>query len=148
MFWGSYRNARKHGFVETMLGRRRYLPNMNSDLQADVATAERQAVNTIIQGSASELIKVAMLLVQARLRDQCPWSGLAKSDTPNLLMQIHDELVYRVPICSESSVHCFVQMLKECMESCVRSYFKLRVPLAINVQSSGSSWGNFEKYNV
>ena len=80
--------ARRTGYTETILGRRRYLPDLTSDNRQRREMAERMALNAPIQGSAADLIKVAMLRVDAALRDQ----GLGS----RMLLQVHDELVFEV----------------------------------------------------
>ena len=78
--------ARRTGFTETLLGRRRYLPDLTSDNRQRREMAERMALNAPIQGSAADIIKVAMLRVDAALTAQ----GLAS----RMLLQVHDELVF------------------------------------------------------
>ena len=80
--------ARRSGFTETILGRRRYLPDLTSDNRQRREMAERMALNAPIQGSAADIIKVAMLHVDEALRDQ----QLAS----RMLLQVHDELVFEV----------------------------------------------------
>ena len=80
--------ARKSGFTETILGRRRYLPDLTSDNRQRRETAERMALNAPIQGSAADLVKVAMLGVERALAEQ----GLRS----RMLLQVHDELVFEV----------------------------------------------------
>src|SRR5207247_7199808 len=80
--------ARKDGYTQTILGRRRYLPDLTSDNRQRREMAERMALNAPIQGSAADIIKVAMLRVDAALRA----SGLGS----RMLLQVHDELVFEV----------------------------------------------------
>ena len=80
--------ARRTGFTETILGRRRYLPDLTSDNRQRREMAERMALNAPIQGSAADLIKVAMLNVERAIRE----AGLAS----RMLLQVHDELVFEV----------------------------------------------------
>ena len=79
--------ARRSGFTETILGRRRYLPDLTSDNRQRRDMAERMALNAPIQGSAADIIKVAMLGVDRALREAGLWS--------RMLLQVHDELVPR-----------------------------------------------------
>ncbi|MDQ1751766.1 MAG: polymerase [Pseudonocardiales bacterium] len=81
-------DARQTGYTETIMGRRRYLPDLNSDNRQRREMAERMALNAPIQGSAADIIKVAMLYVQKSLRN----AGL----TSKLLLQVHDELVLEI----------------------------------------------------
>ncbi|MEM1329233.1 MAG: DNA polymerase I [Planctomycetota bacterium] len=88
-------HAKSHGFVQTMLGRRRPIPEIDSKNPARRALAERTAINTVVQGSAADLIKLAMLDLHRRLSAHA-------TDTPELsgvemLLQIHDELVFEAP---------------------------------------------------
>ena len=80
--------ARKSGYTETLLGRRRYLPDLTSDNRQRREMAERMALNAPIQGSAADIVKVAMLRVEGRLRAE----GLRS----RMLLQVHDELVLEV----------------------------------------------------
>jgi len=80
--------ARRSGFTETIWGRRRYLPDLTSDNRQRREMAERMALNAPIQGSAADIIKVAMLNVDRALREQ----ALAS----RMLLQVHDELVFEV----------------------------------------------------
>ncbi len=81
--------ARKTGYVETMLGRRRYVPNLNAANRTDRAAAEREAVNMPIQGSQADMIKRAMVAIDRRLRDE--------GFRARMLLQVHDELVFETP---------------------------------------------------
>src|SRR5207248_5272035 len=80
--------ARRTGYTQTILGRRRYLPDLTSDNRQRREMAERMALNAPIQGSAADIIKIAMLRVDRTLRD----GGLRS----RLLLQVHDELVLEV----------------------------------------------------
>ena len=85
-------SARAKGYVETILGRRRYLPRLLASSDASVerkARAEREAINTVVQGSAADVMKVTMIQMQRRLQVE----GL---DT-KMVLQVHDELVFDVP---------------------------------------------------
>src|SRR5207344_1092112 len=86
---GTIATARERGYVTTVLGRRRYLPELGSRDPAIRQFAERAATNTPIQGSAADLIKLAMLEVSRRLRT----AGLHA----RMLLQVHDELVLKAP---------------------------------------------------
>jgi DNA polymerase-1 len=116
--------ARKTGFTETIWGRRRYLPDLTSDNRMRREMAERMALNAPIQGSAADLIKVAMLRVQQAIED-----GGLKS---KLLLQVHDELVFDV-----------APGEREALESLVRGQMgaaaDLQVPLDVSV-GTGHSW--------
>jgi DNA polymerase-1 len=121
--------ARATGEVTTLLGRRRPLPEILSSRVQDRNYAERIARNTPIQGSAADLLKLAMIQVDKGIE-----RGVAEAADAQLLLTVHDELVFEVP---ESRVQAFSQWVKEQMES----VFELRVPLVVDV-GSGRTWGD------
>lgn len=114
--------ARREGYVETMLGRRRWLPDIQAQDPRLRSFQERIAVNTPIQGTAADLIKRAMLTLAAALRQA--GSGAL------LLLQVHDELVLEVPADELAEVSALV---KTCMEGAL----SLAVPLAVDVHAGG-----------
>lgn len=116
--------GKRRGYVATLLGRRRPLPNLRSQNGSVRQGAERVAMNTPIQGSAADLIKVAMLRVHRRLR--------AEGFATRLLLQVHDELVLEAP---EGEVEGLSSLLREEMTGA----FSLSVPLEVDV-GVGSSW--------
>jgi DNA polymerase-1 len=116
--------ARRSGFTETIMGRRRYLPDLTSDNRQRREMAERMALNAPIQGSAADIIKVAMLNVDRALREQ----GLAS----RMLLQVHDELVFEV---AEGEHAALEALVREQMASAA----SLTVPLDVSV-GTGSSW--------
>ena len=116
--------AREDGFVRTLLGRRRFLPDLRSKNQVLRNAAERMAVNTVIQGTAADLIKKAMVAVDADLRE----AGLAA----RMLLQVHDELVFEVP---EDEI----EPLRERVVARMEAAFSLRVPLVAET-GVGASW--------
>ncbi len=116
--------ARRTGFTETILGRRRYLPDLTSDNRQRREMAERMALNAPIQGSAADIIKVAMLNVDRALRDQQLGS--------RMLLQVHDELVFEV---AEGERESLEALVREQMASAA----KLTVPLDVSV-GTGNSW--------
>ena len=120
--------ARQQGYVTTLLHRRRFLPEIHSKNGQERAFAERIAVNTPIQGSAADLIKVAMVQVDARLREQ--------GFTARMLLQIHDELVFEAP---DAEVERLKAMVRETMESALA----LTVPISVNV-STGKTWADLK----
>jgi DNA polymerase-1 len=116
--------ARKDGYTQTILGRRRYLPDLNSDNRQHREMAERMALNAPIQGSAADIIKVAMLGVHG---------ALATSDLRSrTLLQVHDELVLEVADGEHAAVEALV---REHMGNA----YELRVPLEVSV-GFGRSW--------
>ncbi len=117
--------AHQQGYVETLFGRRRYFPEINSSNGMLIASAERQAINAPIQGTAADLMKLAMIHVHA---------GLSKvSQESKLLLQVHDELVVEAPMDDVEKVSKF---LKETMEK----VYKLDVPIGVDV-GVGKNWG-------
>jgi DNA polymerase I len=116
--------ARQSGFTETILGRRRYLPDLASDNRQRREMAERMALNAPIQGSAADIIKVAMLEVDRAIRER----GLGS----RLLLQVHDELVLEVAP-GESEV------VRELVVEAMGGAAGLRVPLEVSV-GEGPTW--------
>lgn len=117
--------AHEKGYVETLFGRRRYFPEINSSNGMLVASAERQAINAPIQGTAADLMKLAMIHVHA---------GLSKvSKESKLLLQVHDELVVEGPMDDVDKVSKF---LKKTMEN----VYTLNVPIEVEV-GVGKNWG-------
>ncbi|MHC5012848.1 MAG: DNA polymerase, partial [Planctomycetota bacterium] len=94
------RDARRTGYVTTLLGRRRYLPELNSDDPRIRNQAENVAVNTPLQGTAADLIKVAMIRIHARLEKEA-WAA-------RMLIQIHDELLFEAPPAEKDALTAMV----------------------------------------
>jgi DNA polymerase-1 len=118
------REARQNGYTQTMFGRRRYLPDLNSDKSAVQAAAERMALNSPIQGSAADIIKRAMLLVDKELKS----AGLKS----RLLLQVHDELVLEVTEAERLEVERLVR-------AGMANAADLAVPLDVSV-GFGANW--------
>jgi DNA polymerase-1 len=116
--------ARERGFVTTHLGRRRYLPDIGSRNRTLRQAAERMAVNSVIQGTAADLIKKAMVAVDADLR--------AENSPARMILQVHDELVFEVP---RERAEALGRAVAERMESVL----SLRVPLEVEV-GQGANW--------
>ena len=116
--------ARKTGYTETIMGRRRYLPDLTSDNRQRREMAERMALNAPIQGSAADLIKIAMLNVQRAVEEQ----GLRS----RMLLQVHDELVFEV---AEGERERLDALVREQMGRAA----ELTVPLDVSV-GTGRSW--------
>ena len=116
--------ARRTGFTETLWGRRRYLPDLTSDNRQRREMAERMALNAPIQGSAADLIKIAMLHVDTAVRD----AGLAS----RMLLQVHDELVFEVAPDERDA-------LEEVVRREMGGAAELAVPLDVSV-GTGRSW--------
>jgi DNA polymerase-1 len=121
---GTVEEARRRGYVQTLLGRRRYLPQLESLRGGERAFAERAAINTPIQGSAADLVKLAMLRVHRALK--------RTRRSARLLLQVHDELLLEAPVEESDAVS---ETVRTEMETC----FPLRVPLTVSV-GRGATW--------
>jgi len=116
--------ARERGYVTTLFGRRRYLPDLRSRNWARRSFAERTAMNTPIQGTAADIIKLAMVEVHRRLR--------AEGLRARLVLQVHDELVLEVP---KEELERTASLLRDSMVNVVQ----LAVPLVVDVEA-GPNW--------
>jgi len=116
--------ARNNGYVETIMGRRRYLQNINSQNNMLRSSSERNAINAPIQGSAADIIKIAMININSELKKQ--------SLKSKMLLQVHDELVFDVYKSEKDQIK---DIVKTTMESAV----KLKVPLKIDLEF-GKNW--------
>jgi DNA polymerase-1 len=116
--------ARENGFVETILGRRRYLRDINSANQTVRGFAERNAINAPIQGSAADMIKVAMINIHKDIQDQ----GLQSKMT----MQVHDELVFDV-------LKTEVEAMKKIISHRMKTAIKTTVPIEVEI-GEGLNW--------
>ena len=116
--------ARKVGYTQTVMGRRRYLPDLSSDNRPRREIAERMALNAPIQGSAADIIKKAMLNVSSLMSE--------KKMKSQLLLQVHDELIFEV---APGEVDVLTQVVRKGMGSA----FELRAPLDVSI-GIGSSW--------
>lgn len=117
-------SAREYGYVTTLRGRRRYVPDLHSKSSQLLSAAERVAINTPIQGTAADIIKLAMLAIATRLRA----SGLRA----RMLLQVHDELLFEVP---EDETDRVGALVRESMEQVM----PIEVPLRVDV-GSGHNW--------
>ncbi|MEK6567667.1 MAG: DNA polymerase, partial [Candidatus Omnitrophota bacterium] len=120
--------AKDTGFVTTILGRRRHLPEINNKNSSLRSFAERQAVNSPIQGSAADLIKLAMINIHQAL--------FGMKLKAKLIMQIHDELVFEVP---EAELEAVSGLVRDKMEN----VHKLDVPVKVNIKK-GKNWQEME----
>lgn len=121
--------AEQNGYVETILGRRRPIMNINSRNKVEKASAERIAINTPVQGSAADIVKTAMINVAKELEKVC--------NGAKLLLQVHDELILECPD-DEKTVNGTISLVKDKMENAI----KLSVPLRVSVEH-GKNWGQF-----
>jgi DNA polymerase-1 len=122
--------AKIDGFVSTLLGRRRYVPGLH-ERNRHVQDAERRvAINTPIQGTTADLMKLAMLSIEGALRD--------KNLQTRQLLQIHDELLLEVP---EAELEAVKVLVEQCMDNVVTGW---RVPLEVSLREGGT-WGEASK---
>ncbi|PIQ90141.1 MAG: DNA polymerase I [Candidatus Omnitrophica bacterium CG11_big_fil_rev_8_21_14_0_20_41_12] len=118
------KQAQEQGFVTTLFGRRRYLPEINNKNMGIRQFAQRQAVNTPIQGTASDLIKMAMINISEQIK--------AKELKAKMILQIHDELVFDLP---NEELKVLSEMVKDKMEH----VYKLNVPIKVDMKK-GANW--------
>ncbi len=119
--------ARQNGYVKTMLGHVRYLPEFNMGIGSMASFAQRAAINTIVQGGSADIIKKAMLDVFDALRNT----------SVHMIMQVHDELIFELP---QAELMTRAAQIKELMQNAV----KLRVPLLASAKA-GKNWYELEK---
>ena len=124
--------ARQLGYVESLLGRRRYIPEIHSPNRTFREFAERAAVNMPIQGTAADIVKLAMISIHDRLRR----GGFGTK----LVLQVHDELVFDAP---ESEIRVVIPIIKTAMESA----YRLHVPLTVDVKVGGD-WSTATPFAV
>ncbi|XP_032154820.1 DNA polymerase theta isoform X6 [Sapajus apella] len=159
------KNCKRDGFVQTILGRRRYLPGIKDNNPYHKAHAERQAINTTVQGSAADIVKIATVNIQKQLetfhstfKSHGHREGMLQSDQTGLLpkrklqgmccpirggffiLQLHDELLYEV---AEEDVVQVAQIVKNEMERAVKLSVKLKVKVKI-----GASWGELKDFDM
>ncbi len=116
--------AKEHGYVETLLGRRRYLKNINSRNNVVRAADERNAVNAPVQGSAADIIKIAMIKIHKIFKE--------KNLRSKMLLQVHDELVFDI---HKEELEMLRPLIKKEMENA----FKLSIPLVVDL-GEGKNW--------
>lgn len=121
--------GKAQGYVKTLCGRKRWLPDLHNRSFNLRSMAERTALNTPIQGTAADIIKLAMLKADRMLREQ----GLQS----RMLLQVHDELIFDVP---EAEITAMAALVREAMESA----FELSVPLVVDVKV-GENWYDMQK---
>jgi DNA polymerase-1 len=120
--------AHKNGYVQTILKRRRYIPEINSANRNIRESAERMAINMPVQGTSSDIIKIAMINLY---QEMC-----ARGFKSRMLLQVHDELIFEVPL---DEVVRMTELIREKMASAIQ----LSVPLKVDVKS-GLNWGAME----
>ncbi|XP_058886953.1 DNA polymerase theta-like isoform X1 [Acipenser ruthenus] len=158
------KNCGKNGFVQTILGRKRFLPAIKDPNIHSRAHAERQAVNTTVQGSAADIVKTATVSIQKRLEETFPSTVKSHKHPESLvqpdraarrprqrgccgpssgaffILQLHDELIYEV---AEDDIIQVAQIVKKEMERAVKLHVKLRVKVKV-----GPSWGSLQDLDV
>jgi DNA polymerase-1 len=122
------RQAREKGYVQTLLGRRRYIPEINSANRQIREAAERTAINMPVQGTSADIIKVAMINLYREMERR-----RLKS---KMLLQVHDELVFEVP---EEELEGIKKLVPQIMSTAVM----LSVPLKVDIKT-GRNWGEME----
>ncbi len=127
--------ARKHGYTETLFGRRRQFPEMKSPLPYVRAQAERMAINAPMQGTQSDIIKLAMVKIETMLKER------GARDDAHLLLQIHDELVYEI---REARVKELAPEIERIMESILTTEETNGVPIIAEARV-GKNWGEMQK---
>jgi len=126
------KKAEEQGFVTTLFGRRRYIPEINNKNMGIRQFSQRQAVNTPIQGTASDLIKLAMIDISEQIR--------LKNLEAKMILQIHDELVFELPLVELNSLYCLV---KDKMENVA----ELDVPIKVDIKK-GSNWMEMKSFKA
>lgn len=116
--------AKQNGFVTTLFGRRRYIPELSSSKKMEVAFGERVAMNSPIQGTAADIIKLAMVNIDRKLKE--------KGYDARLILQVHDELII------ESHKDCAAEV-RELMQTEMENAVRLSVPLTVEI-AEGASW--------
>ena len=135
------KEAQTRGYVESMFGRKRFLPEINSPDHRSSAAAERMAINMPIQGTAADIMKMAMVEIKSKIPGLAKRSGAGKNQKSKLLLQVHDELVFE--IIDDSQLNKNVEKIKEIIENIV----KLKVPLIVKV-TYGRNWAKQENLDI
>ncbi len=125
---GTIEQCRQDGYVASLMGRRRYLPEINSSNRSARQAAERAAINMPVQGTAADIIKLAMLSVQARI-DELDMKT-------RMILQVHDELVFEAPV---EEVDSLATLLRLEMPAAM----ELKVPLQVELKA-GPNWGDMD----
>lgn len=125
---GFIQEAKDKGYVSTLFGRRRPLPEINSTIPAIRKSAERMAINTPLQGTAADIIKLAMVKIAELIRGR-------EADI-RLLLQIHDELIFEI---KPDKIKTYAPLIKDTMQNVI----KLKVPIIVE-EASGDNWGELK----
>ncbi len=124
----SIETSKKNGYVENLFGRKSFIKNINSKNFMLRSYAERLAINAPIQGSASDLIKIAMIKIHNFIKDENLMS--------KMISQVHDELLFEIHIKEEN----IVDKIKNIMESCHKEFIKFETPIKVDF-GKGKNWG-------
>ena len=122
------KEAEEKGYVQTILGRRRYIPGINASNYQVKSEAQRMAINMPVQGTASDIIKVAMIEIQQKI--------ISLELKTRMILQVHDELVFEAPQNELMEIRSIVQ---EIMPSAIN----LSVPIKVDIKI-GKNWGEME----
>ena len=144
------------GFVQTLKGRRRYFPDIKSSDQKKRSKAERQCFNTVMQGTAADILKIAMININATLEKEfqatnsnivyrqprsTPGGGIYKKyDDVRFILHVHDELLFEV---REDLLQKTAGIVRHCMQTAAA----LKVPIKVKLKA-GKSWASLEEYNL
>lgn len=128
------KKARDKGYTETLFGRIRYLPEINSSVLQVSKAAERMAINTPLQGTAADMIKIAMIKINAEV------NANSYNTRIKMLLQVHDELLFEV---KENMVDEAVEKIKDIMENVI----KLKVPVIVDAKV-GDNWGEMRELRI
>ncbi|MEI6529584.1 MAG: DNA polymerase I [Candidatus Falkowbacteria bacterium] len=128
MIDSSIKEARKNSYAITLFGRKRPLPEINSSIPMIRKSAERMAINTPLQGTAADLIKMAMIKVEELIKGQ--------EDDIRMLLQIHDELIFEI---KKDKISFYSPKIRDIMQDVL----KLRVPIIVD-ESIGDNWGELK----
>jgi DNA polymerase-1 len=120
--------ARKTGYVQTLLGRKRYIPEISANNRQVREAAERMAINMPVQGTSADIIKVAMIKLYREMKER-----QLKS---RMVLQVHDELIFEVP---EAELELMNQLVPQVMSTAL----KLSIPLKVDVKT-GNNWGQMK----
>ncbi|KAM7419182.1 hypothetical protein PAMA_016346 [Pampus argenteus] len=150
------KNCIKNGYVQTLMGRRRYLPEITNTKMQIKAHAERQAVNTTVQGSAADIVKLATVNIQKQIQKTYPAAPLSHQHTHSashhhragtshlrgayFVLQLHDELIYET---TEEDLIQVARIVKREMESAVKLYVKLKAKVKV-----GPSWADLQDLDI
>ncbi len=121
--------AKKMGYVETLFGRKRYLPEIVSNITQIQKAAERMAINLPIQGLSADLIKLAMIEIYAKFQKN--------KEAMKMVLQVHDELIFEI---KEEKVKEISKEIKEIMENVI----KIKVPIEVDIKA-GDNWGEMKE---